>query len=108
MQSIRRFVVASVFAGLVAPLAHAGVSASDAAVSCKAEAASRYAQGDQPARVKLKGVYGSSALRKVRVQVLPEGSKGFLAICEVNGKSGDIVSLQPASKQGPEVAAAGG
>jgi hypothetical protein len=106
MQSIRRIVVAAAFAGLVAPLAHAGVSSTEAAVSCKAEAASRYAQGDQLARVKLKGIYGSSALRKVRVQVLPEGSKGFLAICEVDGKSGNIVSLAPQAGQTREVAAA--
>jgi hypothetical protein len=76
-------------------------------VSCKAEAASRYAQGEQLARVKLKGVYGSSALRKVRVQVLPEGSKGFLAICEVSGSNGEIVSLAPAHKPGAEVAVVG-
>ena len=95
MRSIRRFVAVAALAGFVAPLAQAGDSATEAATSCKAEAAARYAQGDQLARVKLKGIYGNSAVRKVRVQILPAGSTGFLAICEVNGRSGDIVSIEP-------------
>jgi hypothetical protein len=106
MKSIRRLVAVAALAGLAAPLAQAGVSANDAAASCKAEAAARYAQGEQLARVKLKGIYGSSAVRKVRVQILPAGSNGFLAICEVNGRSGEIVSIEPQNKGAPEVASA--
>jgi hypothetical protein len=108
MQSIRRFVVASVFAGLLAPLAQAGVSPEKAAVLCKAEAASRYAQGEQIARIKLKGIYGSAGLRKVRVQVLPAEGKAFMAVCEVNGRSGEVVSIEPQAKNGPAIAATGG
>ena len=104
MKSIRRLVAVAALAGLGVPMANAGVSANAAAADCKAEAAARYAQGEQLARVKLKGIYGNSAVRKVRVQVLPSGSKGFLAICEVNGRSGDIVSIEPQGKNAPQVA----
>ena len=105
MQSIRRFVVASVFAGLLAPLAQAGVSPEKAAALCKAEAASRYATGEQLARVKLKGISGGASLRKVRVQVLPVEGQAFMAMCEVNGHSNEVVSLEPQAKNAPSIAA---
>ena len=108
MKTIRRFVVASVLAGLVAPVAFAGVSPEGAVTACKAEAAGRYAQGEQLARVKLKGMYGNSAMRKVRLQVLPAGGHAFLALCEVNGHSGEVVSLEPQNRSAPALAAVGG
>ena len=108
MKTIRRFVVASVLAGLVAPVAFAGVSSEDAISACKTEAAARYAQGGQLVRVKLKGMYGTAAVRKVRVQVLPAEGKPFLALCEVDGKSGGVVSLQPGTGAAPAIAATGG
>ena len=107
MHSIRRFVVVSVFAGLLAPLAQAGVSPEKAASLCKAEAVSRYTQGEQIARVKLKGIYGGAGLRKVRVQVLPAEGEAFMALCEVNGAS-EVVSIEPVAKTGPAIAASGG
>jgi hypothetical protein len=95
MKTIRTAVLALAIAGIASPLAHAAVSPADAAATCKAEAQARYASGDRQARVKFKGMFGGSDVRKVRIQVLPPEGKAFLAICEVNGRSGDFVSLAP-------------
>ena len=68
----------------------------DAATACKAQAASQYASGEQPARVKFKGVYGGNDSRKVRMQVLPaDGGRAFLAICDVNGRTGETMGSVP-------------
>ena len=38
-------------------------------------------------------------IRKVRMQVLPaDGSKAFLAVCEVNGRSGEVIGLAPRAR----------
>jgi len=104
MNSTRTFALAVAFATLVAPVAQAAVSPEDAAATCKAEAQTRFAQGDQLARVKFKGMFGGSDVRKVRIQVLPPEGKSFLAICEVNGRSGDFLSLAPVAQAEADVA----
>lgn len=108
MKAIRRLVLAATFAGLAAPFAQAGVSTEDAAGLCKAEAQARYGSAEQLARVKFKGIYGSAALRKVRLQVLPAEGRSFLAICEVNGQGGLQVTLSPAARGATGAAAAAG
>jgi hypothetical protein len=80
------------------------VSAISLAATCKAEAQARYASGDRQARVKFKGMFGGSDVRKVRIQVLPPEGKSFLAICEVNGRSGDFMSLAPVAQTEAAVA----
>lgn len=95
MKSIRATATAVAIAGLLSPLAHAGVAPAEAAAVCKVEAQSRYASSDRPARVKFKGMFGGSDVRKVRIQVLPPGGKSFLAVCEVNGRSGELLGLAP-------------
>jgi hypothetical protein len=72
-------------------------SASEAATVCEAQAASQYAGGEQPARVKFKGSYGPNDRVKVRMQVLPPQGQPFLAVREVNGHTGGIVGLMPAA-----------
>jgi hypothetical protein len=54
--------------------------------------------------VKFKGMFGGSDVRKVRIQVLPPEGKSFLAICEVNGRSGDFLSLAPVAQTEAAVA----
>ena len=93
MNSTRSFALAVAFTTLVAPLAQAAVSPEDAAATCKAEAQTRFSQGDELARVKFKGMFGSATLRKVRIQVLPPAGGAFLAVCEINGRGGEFVSL---------------
>jgi hypothetical protein len=105
MKTISRFFAATVFAGLLAPFSHAGISGSEAATVCKAEVQSHYAQGDVLPRVKLKGIYGNNAAPKVRVQVLPEGENAFLVLCQLDGRSGKLVSIEPRRKD-PAIAAA--
>ncbi len=95
MKTSRTAALALAIAGIASPLAHAAVSPADAAATCKVEAQARYASGDRQARVKFKGMFGGSDVRKVRIQVLPPEGKSFLAICEVNGRSGKFVSLAP-------------
>jgi len=104
MKTIRRIVAASLFTGLLAPLAQAGMTTAEAATACKTEAQARFAQGEELARVKFKGIYGGNAVRKVRLQVLPAEGKPFFAICEVNRRSGDLVSLQAKSRPDAQVA----
>ena len=105
MKTMSRFFAATVFAGLLAPLSHAGIPSSEAAKVCKAEVQSHYAQGEVLPRVKLKGIYGNSATPKVRVQVLPAGEDAFLAVCQLDGRSGKLVSIEPKRKD-PAIAAA--
>jgi len=104
MKTIRSTLLALGVAGLVSPLAQAAVSPAEAAATCKAEAQARYASGDRQARVKFKGMFGGSDVRKVRIQVLPPEGKSFLAICEVNGRSGDFMSLAPVAQTEAAVA----
>lgn len=94
MNTTRTFAFAVAFATLAAPLAQAAVSPEDAAATCKAEAQTRFAKGDELARVKFKGMFGSATLRKVRIQVLPPAGGAFLAVCEINGRGGEFVSLR--------------
>ena len=79
MNVSRTLLLSVVLAGLVSPVAQAAVSPADAAATCKAEAQARYARGDRQARVKFKGMFGGSDVRKVRIQVLPAEGKAFLA-----------------------------
>jgi hypothetical protein len=96
MKTIYGVVLTAVVAGMASTVSAASMSVAEAATACKAQAASRYAAGERPARVKFKGVYGGNDTRMVRMQVLPaDGSKAFLAICEVNGRSGEVAGLVP-------------
>jgi len=107
MKTIRSAALVLSLAVLASPLAQAAVSPADAAATCKAEAQARYAVGDRQARVKFKGMFGGSDVRKVRIQVLPAEGKAFLAICEVSGRSGDFLSIAPvANGKGESVAQA--
>lgn len=105
MKSTRSTVLAFAIAGLLSPLAHAAVSPADAAATCRAEAQARYASGDRQARVKFKGMFGGADVRKVRIQVLPPEGKAFLAVCEVNGRSGDFLGLAPVGEAAAEAVA---
>ena len=97
MKTIRNVLMTVVFAGMASAVSGATIwSDSRAATVCKAQAASQYASGERPARVKFKGIYGGNDSRKVRIQVLPaDGGKAFLAICEVDGRTGEVVGLAP-------------
>ena len=80
MKTIRSTLLALSVAGLVSPLAQAAVSPADAAATCKAEAQARYGSGDRQARVKFKGMFGGSDVRKVRIQVLPPADGGAMTM----------------------------
>lgn len=95
MNAPRTLVLSLALLALSIPQTQAAVSPSDAAATCKAEAQTRYASGDRQARVKIKGMIAGGEVRKVRMQVLPAEGKAFLAICEVNGRSGEVLSLTP-------------
>mgnify|MGYP006346503115 CR=1 FL=1 len=96
MKTIYGVVLAAVVAGMASTVSAASMSVAEAATTCKAQAASQYAAGERAARVKFKGVYGGNDSRRVRMQVLPaDGGKAFLAICEVNGRTGEVVRLVP-------------
>ena len=96
MKTIYGVVLTAVVAGMASTVSAASMSVADAATACKAQAASQYASGERPARVKFKGIYGGNDSRMVRVQVLPaDGGKAFLAICKVDGRTGEVVGLVP-------------
>jgi len=108
MKTIKGVVLATVVAGMSAMASAGTPSINEAAAVCKSQASLQYAAGDSAARIKFKGVYGGNDSRKVRLQVLPAGGKAFLAICRVDGRSGEIVALAPvAQATGPTLAAAG-
>ena len=106
MKTIYSVVLTAVVAGMASTVSAATMSVAEAATVCKAEAASQYASGEQPARVKFKGVYGGNDRRRVRMQVLPVEGRAFLAICEVNGSTGEVVGLAPVSRAGQPALAA--
>ena len=99
MKTIYGVVLTAVVAGMASTVSAASMSGGGAATAWQAQAASQYAPGERPARVKFKGVYGANDSRKVRMQVLPaDGGKAFLAICEVNGRSGEVIGLAPRAR----------
>ena len=107
MKTIRDVLIMVVFAGMASTVSAATIwSDSQAATVCKAQAASQYASGEQPARVKFKGIYGGNERRKVRMQVLPAEGRPFLAICEVSRPGGEVVGLAPAAHPGQPALAA--
>ena len=108
MKTIYGVVLAAVVAGMASTVSAASMSVAEAATTCKAQAASQYAAGERAARVKFKGDYGGNDSRRVRMQVLPaDGGKAFLAICEVNGRTGEVVRLVPSLRDTqPALAAA--
>ena len=96
MKTIYGVILTAVVASMSSTVSTASMSVADAATACKAQAASQYALGEQPARVKFKGVYGGNDSRKVRMQVLPaDGGKAFLAVWAVDGRTGEVVGLAP-------------
>ena len=99
MKTIYGVVLTAVVAGMASTVSAASMSVAEAATACKAQAASQYASGERAARVKFKGAYCGNDSRKVRMQVLPaDGGKAFLAICEVNGRSGEVIGLAPRAR----------
>jgi hypothetical protein len=60
MKTIYGVVLTAVVASMASTVSAASMSVADAATACKAQAASQYASGEQPARVKFKGVYGGN------------------------------------------------
>lgn len=107
MKTIYGVVLAAVVAGTSAMASAGTASVNESAAMCKAQATSQYANAQGAARVKFKGIYGGNDSRKVRLQVLPAGGKSFLALCEVDGRSGEVVALSPvADRAQPALAAA--
>ena len=56
MKTIYGVVLTAVVAGMASTVSAASMSVAEAATACKAQAASQYASGERPARVKFKGV----------------------------------------------------
>lgn len=108
MKTIYGVVLTAVVAGMASTVSAASMSVAEAATACKTQAASQYAAGGSPARVKFKGIYGGADSRKVRMQVLAaDGAKAFLAVCEVDGRTGEVVGLAPRARaEQPALAAA--
>lgn len=71
---------------------HAGTGVAEMASICKAGALDRFAD-TQPSRIKFKGVSGPRSAKQVRLQVFPETGGAFDATCELNSKTGEILSL---------------
>jgi hypothetical protein len=64
--------------------------------SCRAEAEVAYGSLEEPAVVRLDGVRKSG--KQLRLKVFtPEGEQ-LIALCNVDRKTGDVVSLDPAGK----------
>lgn len=98
MKTIQGMVLAAVVAGTSSMASAGTTSINEAAAACEAQATAEYAVGGSPAHVRFKGVYGSGDSPKVRLQVVPAGGKSFLAICAVEGLSGEVVALAPAAR----------
>ncbi len=85
-------------AGLLSP-AWAASSTAAAFEQCRAAAEVAYGSADEPADVRLDGVRKSG--KQLRLQVFtPEGDQ-FVALCNVNRKTGELVSMDPPAR--PEV-----
>lgn len=103
---IYRSVLFAAMAATVAPLSHAGLSQADIVGICKAQAEAQYAQQGSDVRVKLRDIRGNSKVRKVRLQVLPEGGEAFIATCQLNTRTAAIVALEPKNTAPSAVASA--
>lgn len=77
---------------LIAAPATAGTGVAEMASICKTGALTEFA-ADQPTRVKFKGVSGPRSAKQVRLQVFPQDGGAFDATCELNTKTGEILSL---------------
>jgi hypothetical protein len=79
--------------------ASTGVSASSTQQNfdaCKAQAEVAYGSVEEPAVIRLDGVRKSG--KQLRLKVFTPDGEQLIALCNVNRKSGEVVSLDPAGK----------
>ena len=93
MKVIYQAVLAAAITAAAAPGALAGLSTSDAVGLCKTQAGVEFAQDGVNTRIKFRGSRRRSGATEIRLQVYPKGSDSFNATCNLNGKTGEIISL---------------
>lgn len=64
--------------------------------SCSEQAEVAYGSLDEPAVIRLDGVRKSG--KQLRLKVFTPDGEQFIALCNVNRKSGEVVSIDPAGK----------
>ena len=92
MNTLTKLTATITTALLLSSPSFAGTSVNDMASICKAGALDQF-NNAEPARVKFKGVSGPRSAKTVRLQVFPQNGESFNAVCELNSKTGEILSL---------------
>lgn len=93
MKTLNRIALIAAVIGILAPSAHASRAANEMANICKAEAADQFSAVENPVRVKFKGLYGPRNATRVLLQVLPDEGDSFKAVCKMDSRTGEILSL---------------
>lgn len=92
MKTLLKLTAAMTTALVLSANTHAGTGVGDMATICKAGAMDQFSKME-PSRVKFKGVSGPRSAKQVRLQVYPQNGDAFAATCELNSKTGEIISL---------------
>lgn len=92
MKTLLKLTAAMTTALVLSANTHAGTGVGDMASICKQGALDKFSN-EQPSRVKFKGVSGPRSAKQVRLQVFPQDGAAFDAMCELNTKTGEIISL---------------
>ncbi|MFT5033664.1 MAG: hypothetical protein ACI9OO_001599 [Bacteroidia bacterium] len=92
MKTLLKLTTAMTTALILSANTHAGTGVSEMASICKQGALDTFSK-EQPTRVKFKGVSGPRSAKQVRLQVFRQDGGAFDATCELNTKTGEIISL---------------
>ncbi len=84
----------------IAPAAWAAPSVAENFDTCRVEAELLYGSNGEPARVRLDDMRRSG--KELRLRVVTPAGDSFTAVCEVNRRTGELVSLDPRAVDSPE------
>jgi diaminopimelate decarboxylase len=92
MNAIFRTIVGLTLAIAMLPAAHAGSKANVLINACKAEAATKF--GVEERFLKLKQINNAGRKTRVWLRVNPADADKYTALCKINRKSKEVVSLE--------------
>lgn len=92
MKAIFRTIVGLTLALAMLPAAHAGSKANALIDACKVEAATKF--GVESRFLKLKQINNAGRKTRVWLRVKPPEAAKYTALCKINRKSKEVVSLE--------------
>lgn len=95
----RNILIAAAITGF-APSTWAVPPVAENFATCRAEAELLYGSNGEAARVRLDDIRRSG--KELRLRVVTPAGDSFTAVCEVNRRTGELVSLDPGAVDSPE------